>query len=384
MTVPLGELIAAAQVRRAGEADLPVLSMTMHGGLVDQSAKFKKRVASADTSDYKVVSRGQLVVGFPIDEGVLDFQSIYPQGIVSPAYGVWDLIDETSTDRNYLRRFLRSPAALSYYKAKLRGSTARRRSLPTAVFLELPVPHPSIEKQQRIAAILDRADELRGARRTVIDQLEQLADATFDEAFGASIDEPTATLGELADVSSGITKGRRATDPTTPTPYLAVVNVQAGHLNLEQVKEIEATDKEIQRYALAAGDIVLTEGGDPDKLGRGTVWREELSLCLHQNHIFRVRLRDDRLLADYLSAYLASRPAKSYFLRSAKQTTGIASINMAQLRSTPIYVPPLRDQQKYLSRVRSISEHRMLAKNELSSLDELFVALQARAFSGQL
>jgi len=72
-SVPLGELIAKAKSARAGGSEYPLLSMTMHGGLVDQSRKFKKRVASDDLSDYKVVKRGQLVVGFPIDEAVLDF-----------------------------------------------------------------------------------------------------------------------------------------------------------------------------------------------------------------------------------------------------------------------------------------------------------------------
>jgi type I restriction enzyme S subunit len=96
-SVALGELIRPVKVARAGGGDYPLLSMTMHDGLVDQSAKFKKRVASADVSDYKVIKRGQMVVGFPIDEGVLDFQTLYDEGIVSPAYGVWELTRGVST-----------------------------------------------------------------------------------------------------------------------------------------------------------------------------------------------------------------------------------------------------------------------------------------------
>ncbi len=93
-------------------------------------------------------------------------------------------------------------------------------------------------------------------------------------------------LAEIADVSSGITKGRRTTASTRAVPYLAVANVQAGHLALDNVKTIDATDAEVQRYALQPGDLVLTEGGDPDKLGRGTLWRGEIAECIHQNHIF--------------------------------------------------------------------------------------------------
>ena len=70
----LGSLITPAKVIRCGNDSFPVLSMTMHNGIVMQSERFKKKLASADQSDYKVVKRGQLVVGFPIDEGVLYVQ----------------------------------------------------------------------------------------------------------------------------------------------------------------------------------------------------------------------------------------------------------------------------------------------------------------------
>src|ERR1017187_2894487 len=110
--IELGQIIMPAQLRRAGGDDYPVLSMTMRDGLVNQADKFTKRVASADTSQYKVVGRNQLVVGFPIDEGVLAFQRLYDAAIVSPAYNVWDLKGGISIDSKYLERFLRSPLAL--------------------------------------------------------------------------------------------------------------------------------------------------------------------------------------------------------------------------------------------------------------------------------
>ena len=79
----------------------------------------------------------------------------------------------------------------------------------------------------------------------------------------------TEELCDHAMISSGITKGRRLREAeVTPVPYLAVSNVQDQRIVLENVKTIEATSEEIARYALEKGDILLTEGGDPDKLGR--------------------------------------------------------------------------------------------------------------------
>ena len=86
--VELGTLIQQAKTVRCGSDDYPVLSMTLHDGLVFQDDKFKKIIASKDRSDYKVVKRNQLVISFPIDEGVLATQRIVDAGIVSPAYGI--------------------------------------------------------------------------------------------------------------------------------------------------------------------------------------------------------------------------------------------------------------------------------------------------------
>lgn len=199
----LTDLITPARTRRAGDRTPPILSMTMRFGLVDQGEKFKKRIASRDTSQYKVVTRGQLVVGFPIDEGVLAFQRLYDEAIVSPAYDVWDLHEPGSVDNAYLERFLRSPRALTFYAAHLRGSTARRRSLPDDIFLSLRVPLPPLPKQRRIAAILDQAEALRAKRRQSLARLDALTQSIFIEMFGDPVTNPkgwpVVSLSQILD-----------------------------------------------------------------------------------------------------------------------------------------------------------------------------------------
>ena len=155
------------------------------------------------------------------------------------------------------------------------------------------------------------------------------------------------SLEDVAEIVSGVTKGRKLVGrATTWMPYLRVANVQAGYLNLEEIKEIEVPVEEVDKYRLQPGDVVMTEGGDPDKLGRGTVWNGEIDLCLHQNHIFRVRPNVEMLDSHYLKAYLGSKSAQKYFLRCAKQTTGIASINKTQLRAFPVPLPTLEEQRR--------------------------------------
>lgn len=272
-------------------------------------------------------------------------------------------------------------------RAKGRGATFPQ--VTRSDIEELVMPLPPIGEQRRIAAILDHADVLRGKRKASLALLDTLTESIFGDMFGDPLSNPRcwdsrAVLGDVADVVSGITKGRRTTAATRNVPYLAVANVQDGHLKLEHVKSIDATEDEIRRYLLADGDLVLTEGGDPDKLGRGTVWRGELRECIHQNHVFRVRLDTRQSDPTFVSALLASERGRRYFLRSAKQTTGIASINSTQLRRFPMLVPPLNLQRTFATATASLSTTRLRKQRAEVSLDELFASLQHRAFSGQL
>jgi type I restriction enzyme S subunit len=151
---------------------------------------------------------------------------------------------------------------------------------------------------------------------------------------------PTVPLRDAADIAAGITLGRKTTETDlVSVPYLRVANVQDGRLNLTTVTHVAATRKEIAKWRLEDGDLLLTEGGDLDKLGRGTCWREQLPLCIHQNHIFRLRLHKDRYDPDFVSLQVGSPYGKAYFFAHAKKTTGIASINQQVLGSFPLLSP---------------------------------------------
>ena len=141
-TVRLEDILEPAAGDTIGDAgDAPVMSITMEHGLIDQSEKFKKRVASADISRYKKVYRNELVVGFPIDEGVLGFQFKYPFAAVSPAYTIWRVKD-SSIDIEFLDVLLRSRVMRDEYRVKMQGSVERRRSIDKGVFLNIEIPDP--------------------------------------------------------------------------------------------------------------------------------------------------------------------------------------------------------------------------------------------------
>jgi len=164
-----------------------------------------------------------------------------------------------------------------------------------------------------------------------------------------------AHLDQVLAISGGVTLGRKLSGRSTNTaPYLRVANVQRGRLDLTEVKEIEVPSDEIEKYRLEAGDLLITEGGDWDKVGRTAVWADELPLCLHQNHVFRARRCSGELDLRWAELYLNSPVARDYFAGASKQTTNLASINMTQLRSCAFPVPPLAEQHRIVAKVTEL------------------------------
>ncbi|EMF0871868.1 TPA: restriction endonuclease subunit M/S, partial [Acinetobacter baumannii] len=105
-------------------------------------------VASSDISGYKKVFKNELVMGFPIDEGVLGFQKYYDAAAVSPAYKIFRLKREVNVE--YLDLILRSNSLRKIYKSKMQGSVERRRSIPDEMFLNIEIPNPPEEVKDQI------------------------------------------------------------------------------------------------------------------------------------------------------------------------------------------------------------------------------------------
>ena len=163
-------------------------------------------------------------------------------------------------------------------------------------------------------------------------------------------------LEKIAKVQTGIAMGKAVNGLTVSVPYLRVANVQDGHVDLSTMKEISVKPAEVDRYSLKKGDVLFTEGGDFDKLGRGTVWNAEIEPCLHQNHVFAVRPDVECLLPEFLAFLAASEHGRRYFQLSSKQSTNLASINSTQLKQFPVLLPPIQKQRKIVAVLQTWDE----------------------------
>jgi type I restriction enzyme S subunit len=164
-------------------------------------------------------------------------------------------------------------------------------------------------------------------------------------------------LKDVAEIRSGIAKNSKAVVANpVEISYLRVANVQDGYLDLSDISTITLSRDDINRYTVMPGDVLMNEGGDLDKLGRGAIWRGDLSPIVHQNHVFVVRCKKV-ILPEFLNAWTSGSASRRYFLVAGKQTTNLASINKSSLGGLPIALPCPSEQQK-------IAE----ALNELNSL----------------
>lgn len=161
---------------------------------------------------------------------------------------------------------------------------------------------------------------------------------------------------EVAVVIGGVTKGRNLRGKKALVcPYLSVANVQRGYFKLTGLKSIEIAEDELKKYTVHEGDLLITEGGDWDKVGRTAIWRGGVQNCLHQNHVFKARVPSDHLLTEWVELVFNSGVGRDYFAGASKQTTNLASINMTQLRGFPLPVPPQDEQRRILKKLADLT-----------------------------
>ncbi len=237
-------------------------------------------------------------------------------------------------------------------------------------------PLPSLDEQRRIAEILWGVEESTNLWTEVLQRIVATKNAYLARVFdGNEVKEKNwmqMPLKKCAQIRTGIAKGKKyGTTKTVVVPYLSVANVQDGYVDLTEIKQITVAEDEVERYSLQVGDVLMTEGGDFNKLGRGTVWEGQINPCLHQNHVFAVRVDTTKILPAFLSLQASSPYGKAYFLKSSKQTTNLASVNATQVGRFPVLIPTIFDQEQIIQIIREIETEIHDTQNHLVRLSTL-------------
>jgi type I restriction enzyme S subunit len=356
-------------------------------------------MSAAPSRARKIVKAGDTIVATvrPMLRRIAQVPPSFDGEIVSSAFCVLrpnpDLVDA-----DFLFFATQLDAVMSGIAALETG--ASYPAVRDADILGQSVPLPPLAEQRQIAAALSLARAALLNENRCQSAASDLKRATMQMLFmrgtrGAVQKETefgfvpetwdVAPLEQCAFVQTGAAKGRRFGDAeVVEVPYLRVANVQDGHLDLTEMKTIAIRKSEIDRYRLKNGDVVLTEGGDFDKLGRGFIWRSEIALCVHQNHIFAVRTEHARLLPEFFAYQAQSHYGKAYFLKVAHKTTNLACINTTKLKAFPVLIPPL-DEQREISEILDAVDRKIdLHRRKRVVLDDLFNALLHKMMTGEI
>ena len=375
--VRLGELISKAKSKRCGSEIYPVLSMTMHDGIVEQADRFKKKIASRDTSSYKVVEPGQLVVGFPIDEGVIYVQNYPYPGIMSPAYNVWD-INGDLIDPAYLELVLHGPKSMAYYADKMRGTTARRRSLTADNLCAMRVPLPSLERQRRVVHLFNTVKDGMAIAGRVVEALDQLVKSRFAEMFGDA--DHYEMLDQLIMDGTSISYGivQPGSDVEGGIGVLRPVDFQAGRVEHGNIKTIDPEiSGKYSRTVLTGNELLVVVRGATGDVALSDASLKGMNVT---RGIAVVRYDRNKIIPEFLVGYLKSDEAQRYIAEHT-QGSALKQINMADLRVQPIKVPSLDLQQEFAALVARVDKSRFIVQQQIEKLQMLYDSLAQEYFS---
>ncbi len=310
-------------------------------------------------------------------------------------------------DGRFLFRCIQSRPVVLQLELEAAGVT--RYGLPKDAIGLAVLPLPPLTTQVVIANYLDREtariDALIAEKEHMLALLEEKRAALISRVVTRGLDpdaplKPSGQewLGEipahwglqrlklLAEVRGGLTLGKQYSGELLEYPYLRVANVQDGYLKLDDVLTVEVPVSEAVSNLLANGDVLMNEGGDIDKLGRGCVWRDEIKPCLHQNHVFAVRPHS--VDSDWLALWTSTLEAKRYFESRAKRSTNLASISGSNIKELPVPLPPIDEQlaiQRFLTgRHSRLEKIRNELRDSLRLLAERRAALITAAVTGQI
>ena len=349
-------------------------------------------------SDEYIVKHGDILIGMDGDFNVAKWQS--DNAVLNQRVCLINSKSQLLLN-DYMYFYL--PYPLKKINEVTPSVTVKHLSTKTLEIAPIPVPPPAEQQRivDRIESLFAKLDEAKEKAQATLDSFETRKAAILQKAFTGELTANwrkeknissqswyTAPLSHISTLQTGLMKGKKYDQQTVNMPYLRVANVQDGFLDLAEIKEIAVSISQIDRYKLRVGDVLFTEGGDFDKLGRGTVWEGQIANCLHQNHIFVVRPDPERLDPYFLSYQAGSKYGKDYFVSCAKQTTNLASINSTQLKNFPVLIPSMEEQIKIVEIVRKLLGKELQARNAaevvVEQIEQTKKAILSRAFRGEL
>lgn len=349
-----------------GQPDLPVLSLYRDYGVIPKDSRDDNHnVTSLDTSGYKVVEHGDLVINkMKAWQGSLAVSEY--NGIVSPAYHICKITSENIC-KKYLHYLLRDASYLPEYMRLSTGLRVGQWDLSFDDFKNIPFLVPSLAEQERIAAFLDaecaEIDAVLEKTRASIEEYKKLKQAVITQAVTKGIrgdrpmkDSGIEWIGEIPAEWS-VVKGRRlilATqngltrrnlEKSEGFIVLKLKNLDAdGNIDYSEVNRVALTDEEKSKYQLCDGDFLFVRvNGSRNLVGKCAIYHDVGEIVAYNDHIIRVKL-NDLCLKEYFHYYLLSIAGKREIELHTSTAAGQFTISGDGLRELRVVLPGIVEQ----------------------------------------
>jgi type I restriction enzyme S subunit len=188
-------------------------------------------------------------------------------------------------------------------------------------------------------------------------------------------------LGEVFDILQGKSLSAKQNKGVRPRPFLRTSNVYWGYLDLSKLDVMDFTEEEEQRFALQRGDLLVCEGGD---VGRTAMWEGQMQGVYYQNHLHRLRARDNNVHPVFVMYWLQTAFTLLNLYSGSSNKTTIPNLSQGRLAVFPIPLPPL-DEQREIARMLQAVDAKIAAEQaHRAALEELFKTLLHALMSGRI
>ena len=312
--------------------------------------------------------------------------------IVSGHYFLYE-IDQSQIEPDYLGLYLKTGYPEQDLQQFVKGSV-NYAAIRSQHFFELGIPLPPLDDQhrivERIQVLTAKVRELETLQNGLVDETEALWASRSHSIFNNLQNTPLARIGDICDVQGGLQKSPSRQPKDNPIPYLTVAHVQRNHIDLSiGLRYFEVSQNELQRLRLLPGDLLIIEGnGSLDQIGRVAVFNGEVENCVHQNHVIRARPNLERVLPNYLNAFLNSPAGQEEVQKRSRTTSGLRTLSVGKIREIEVPLPSLGIQQqlvKQLQRFKSATNDLLIEQAKcILATEALIPTILNKAFIGTL
>jgi type I restriction enzyme S subunit len=282
---------------------------------------------------------------------------------------------------DYLPFFMLSEAFFSRAIAISEGSLSPTIKWKVLANQQFSIP-PKYE-QEKIVELCSKVQDVECLQSLLNKSNKNLYLSVLTDVFKRGMTDPAWTkccLDQCAKIQTGLalSSKREFSEDTVEIPYLRVANVYDGRFDLEKIKYVEVTESMYRRFKVEIGDILIAEGGDYDKVGRGHIWKNEVPGVIHQNHLFAIRTDRTKLLPEFFNYLKSSFIGVKFFLGIAQQTTNLATINSSQVKKFPCIFPSIEVQRELVAKLDLLSSYENKLNKKKSSIDDVYKAMLNR------